>query len=233
MDNTDKKLVLFDIDGTLIYPGKGARIALKKSIYKNFGINVKVTYNNTAGKTDRWIVQDVLKEAGIEQNLIKNKMSDISADYLIFIKEEYNKNNDAKVFPGVKEILEELNRMENIYLGLITGNIEQGARIKLSPFDINKYFPFGAFGSDAIYREELVDIAVERAEQLYNNSFFGKNIVIIGDTVNDVLCGRKVGAKSIAIVNHSEFIEDIKKANPDFLFTGFKNVNKVIEAILL
>ncbi len=233
INNNKKKLILFDIDGTLIYPGNGAKNALKKTIYKNFGINPKVTYNNTAGKTDRWIMRDILKEAGIDQKIIKDKMEDITADYLIFIKEEYNKDNDAKVYPGVHELLEKLNEMENIYLGLLTGNIEQGARVKLAPFDLNKYFMFGAFGSDGIYREELVDIALKKAEKLYGISFFGKNIIIIGDTVNDVTCGRKVGAKSIAIARHPEFIEKIKEAEPDFLFNGFEDTSKLIEAILL
>jgi len=233
MKNNDKKLVLFDIDGTLIHPGNGAKRALTKAIFKNFGIKIKVTYENTAGKTDRWIIKDILLESGIEQNLIDEKMGKIIDDYLTFIKEEYNKDNDAKVFESVFELLEKLSKIENVYLGLLTGNIEHGARIKLSPFNLNRFFPFGAFGSDGMYRDDLPGIALKRAKHLYGVSFYGKNLVIIGDTVNDVTCGKKFNAKSIAVVRRPEYLEKVKKAKPDFLFTGFEEIDKVIGAILL
>ena len=233
MKNIDKKLVLFDIDGTLIYPGNGAKRALSKTIFNNFKVKVKVTYENTAGKTDRWIIKDILIGAGIEQNLVDEKIDKILDDYLVFVREEYNKDNDAKVFEGVFKLLEKLSKMENVYLGLLTGNIEKGARIKLSPFNLNRYFPFGAFGSDGMYRDALLEIALRRAKQLYGISFYGKNLVIVGDTVNDVTCGKKFNAKSIAVVRRIEYLEKIKRAEPDFLFTGFEETNKVIEAILL
>jgi len=233
MKNIDKKLVLFDIDGTLIYPGNGAKRALSKTIFNNFKVKIKITYENTAGKTDRWIIRDILIGAGIEQNLIDEKIDKILDDYLGFVVEEYNKDNDAKVFEGVLELLEKLSKMENVYLGLLTGNIEKGAKIKLSPFNLNKYFPFGAFGSDGMYRDDLPGIALKRAKHLYGVSFYGKNLVIIGDTVNDVTCGKKFNAKSIAVVRRPEYLEKVKKAKPDFLFTGFEEIDKVIGAILL
>ncbi len=233
MKNNDKKLVLFDIDGTLIHPGNGAKRALSKTILKNFGIKIKVTYENTAGKTDRWIIKDILLESGVEQNIIDEKMGKIIDDYLTFIKEEYNKDNDAKVFEGIFELLEKLNKIENVYLGLLTGNVEHGARIKLSPFNLNRFFPFGAFGSDGMYRDGLVEVALKRAKHLYGISFYGKNLVIIGDTVNDVTCGKKFNAKSIAVVRRPEYLEKVKKAKPDFLFTEFEEIDKVVGAILL
>ena len=228
----NKKLVLFDIDGTMIYPGNGAKRALSKVIFKQFGIKVNVTYGNTAGRTDRWIIKDIVKRAGVNNCLIDEKMNDVINDYLILIKEEYNKENDAKIFPGVVEVLEELSKNENIYLSLMTGNMEKGARIKLSPFGINKYFPFGAFGEDAIYRDELAEVAVKKAKDLYGISFYGSNLVIIGDTANDVLCGKKFNARSIAIVRRPEYLEEIRKAKPDYLFTGFEETDKVLNAIL-
>ena len=130
--------------------------------------------------------------------------------------------------------LSALDDMNNtVYLGLLTGNIEQGARIKLSPFDINKYFPFGSFGSDAFYRNELPAIAVKRAKELYGIDFKGKNIVIIGDTVFDVECGRQYNAKTIAVVRRPEKLQEVKKSNPDYFCTGFQDTETMIKAIVL
>jgi len=233
MKKGDKKLVLFDIDGTLINPGDGAKVSLSKTIFNNFGVEVKVTYENTAGKTDRWIMKDILISAGIDEKYINGKMDKVINDYISFMKVEYNKNNDARIFDGVEVLLEKLIGFDNVILGLLTGNIEPGARIKLSPFNLNKYFPFGAFGNEGFYREELVETALKKAKNLYGITFYGKNIVIIGDTVNDVICGKKYDAKSIAVVMRPEYLERVKDAKPDFLFTGFQNTDIILDAILL
>lgn len=229
----EKKLVLFDIDGTMISSGSGARRSLKKAMMKNTGISVKPTYDNTAGRTDRWIVRNFLEEAGKDNEYIENKLDSIFSDYVAIMKEEYNKDNDAVLFEGVRELLSALDNMNNtVYLGLLTGNIEEGARIKLSPFDINKYFPFGSYGSDALYRNELPAIAVRKAKELYGIDFRGKDIVIVGDTVFDVECGKQYNTKTIAVVRRPEKQEEVRQSNPDYLCTGFQDTETMIKEIV-
>ncbi|MFC1558710.1 HAD family hydrolase [candidate division KSB1 bacterium] len=228
-----KKLVLFDIDGTMISSGSGARRSLKKAMMKNTGISVKPTYDNTAGRTDRWIVRNFLQEAGKDNEYIENKIDDIFRDYIAVMKEEYNKDDDAVIFEGVRELLSALHNMNNtVYLGLLTGNIEEGARIKLSPFDVNKYFPFGAYGDDVFYRNELPAIADKKAKELYGIDFKGKDIVIIGDTEFDVECGKLYNTKTIAVVRRPEKEEEVKKSNPDYFCTGFQDIETIIKEIL-
>jgi len=226
------KLVLFDIDGTLILSGKGARKALLLAIEKNFHVKPSITADNTRGKTDKLIILETLKKFDISSKTIHSRMDRTLNDYIGFLQNEYNKDDDAIIFPYVHELLSLLHARSETFLGLLTGNIEQGARIKLSPFNLNKYFPVGAFGSDAFYREELPEIAVKKAEINYNHVFKGENIIIIGDTEYDVLCGKNMNATSIAICRHPSKRKTIEDAQPDYLFEGFEQTKKIVDTII-
>jgi phosphoglycolate phosphatase-like HAD superfamily hydrolase len=121
--------------------------------------------------------------------------------------------------------------MENITLGLLTGNIEEGARIKLAPHDLNKYFSFGAFGSDAIERSELPAIAMQRANEPTGKIFCGCDVVIIGDSVHDVECGKGIGAKSIAVATGGTSPEELLLRKPNYFFEDLSESERVIAAI--
>jgi len=232
MNDHEKRLLLFDIDGTLIRPGKGARTALKKAIFEITDVAIKnFMVANCAGKTDRLIIWNVLKRYQYPEEKIKPKIDTILERYLELLEISYNKNNDAYLLPGVYELIHELSNRKNTYLGLLTGNAERGARKKLSPFNINHFFKFGAFGSDGFYRNELPPIAKKRGEEYSGTTFRDDEIFVIGDTPSDVECGKILNAKTIGINTFTEFYEELVKSKPDFIFDGFEDTKAVLNAI--
>ena len=228
----NRKLVLFDIDGTLISSGKGALASLKRAIEKHAGKEPEVLYHDTAGKTDRLIIRNLLRKISVEENRIPAMTVEIVRSYLEILPHLYNKENDARMFPGAGDIVRSLHQRRDIVLGLITGNVEEGARIKLNPFGLNQYFAFGAFGSDAIERDDLPSIARMRAEKFCPEGFDGDRVVIVGDTIHDVTCGRGIGARAIAVVRREENRKEILDAAPYFVCSGFDDYKTVIERIM-
>ena len=117
-------------------------------------------------------------------------------------------------------------------LALLTGNHERGARVKLAPVGFNDFFLFGAFGSDNADRYELPSIAVSRAREHTGRDFEGKEVVIVGDSIHDVRCGRTINVKSVAVASGLTPTERLAREDPDFLFESFGDTQRVAEAIL-
>ena len=230
--NETRKLVLFDIDGTLISSGKGALASLRRAIQKHAGQEPEISYLDTAGKTDRLIIGNLLRKLSLGEDRIPALTREIVRSYLEILPDLYNKENDARMYPRAADIVRSLYQRKDAVLGLITGNIEEGARIKLNPFGLNKYFAFGAFGSDAVERAELPSIAILRAEKFCREKFHGEKVVIIGDTVHDVTCGKGIGARAIAVVRREEYRKEIMDAAPYFICSGFEDYVTVIERIM-
>lgn len=231
MNNFFKKLILFDIDGTLLASGRGAIASLKQAINQHVGKIPEIGYSDTAGKTDRLIMRDLLRQLSIPEEQIPEKVDAILSTYLEILPALYNADHDARLFPNALDFVTNLSQRKDCVLGLITGNVEKGARIKLQPFDLNKYFSFGAFGSDAMFRSYLPSIAVYRASKLYNKEFVGEDIIIIGDTADDVTCGKSLGVRAIAVVRREENRQSIEAQNPYYVCTGFEEYEKIIEKI--
>ena len=143
-----KILALFDIDGTILSSGIGARTALSQAIFEVIDKSFKIEPGMCAGKTDPLIVASFLEEAGCLTEELPKLLPMVKERYIELLRTQYNKKNDAFLYPGIPELLEKISEQTNIYLGLLTGNYEQGARIKLDPFHINPLFPIGAFGDD-------------------------------------------------------------------------------------
>ena len=134
--------------------------------------------------------------------------------------------------PGISALLAELARDPRVTLALLTGNLERGARLKLAPPDYNRYFPFGAFGSDSADRYALPRIAVDRAREHTGRLFEGKSVVIVGDSIHDVACGRALGVRSVAVATGITSPERLAAENPDALRMDFSDTRSAIEAIL-
>jgi phosphoglycolate phosphatase-like HAD superfamily hydrolase len=120
-----------------------------------------------------------------------------------------------RLLPGVGEVLEELARRRDVLLGLVTGNWEPGARTKLSRFDLNRFFSFGAFGCDAVERSDLPPVALERAERIAGRSFRPEEALIVGDTVHDVACARAHGIPVIAVATGRTTAEALRAGGAD------------------
>ncbi|HSP32683.1 MAG TPA: HAD family hydrolase, partial [Thermoanaerobaculia bacterium] len=172
-----RRLVLFDIDGTLVTDGGAARGAFAVALGEVFGYDGDLHRYDFSGRTDPQIASMVLRDAGWRDEDIAARFDALWHTYVA----ELTKNATAdrvRALPGIPELLEALQGDERVTLALLTGNIEPGARLKLAPPSLNDYFPFGAFGSDSANRDELPPIAGERASQIYGYRFTGRDVVI-------------------------------------------------------
>jgi phosphoglycolate phosphatase-like HAD superfamily hydrolase len=206
------RLILFDIDGTLVDTGGAGSRSLNLALKEMFSIENAFQGISMAGKTDTEIIKEGLIKHSIS---IDSNINSVVEAYLKHLQKEIL--NDRKhVKPGVYELLKKLGVSKDIARGLLTGNLEKGARIKLEPFGLNEYFPSGAFGSDHDDRNKLLPIAVKRFENLYQRKIEIDNCMVIGDTPRDVECGKIYGAKCIGVATGSYSIEQLIEAGADY-----------------
>ncbi len=225
------RLVLFDIDGTLLSSkGAGGR-ALKGALKEVFGRLGPIDDYSFAGRTDPQIVLDLMKRTGFQEGLIRERTPWVFELYLRRLKEEIRKGPPPTLFPGVLSLLEELKRGGRAILGLLTGNIEGGARTKLEALNLQDYFSIGAYGSDAEERNRLPLIALQRAREKFDDHLDREDMVIIGDTPLDVECAAEIGARSIAVATGVVGREKLEESGADYLFDDFREYHRVIEAI--
>ncbi|NWF51499.1 MAG: HAD hydrolase-like protein [Nitrospirae bacterium] len=222
-------LLLFDIDGTLIDSGEAGTRSLNLAFKELFSIENAFYEISMAGKTDIQIIKEGLRKYGIPIN--KNTDSVIGT-YLKHLKIEIN--NDSKhIKPGIYELLEILKLVNNIKLGLLTGNLEHGARIKLQPFRLNGYFPTGAFGSDDEDRDRLLPIAIKRFEKIYQKEIAVSKCIVIGDTPKDVNCAKINGALCVGVATGPYSISDLIEAGADIVFNDLTDHKKFFEFLNL
>jgi phosphoglycolate phosphatase-like HAD superfamily hydrolase len=232
-------LVLFDIDGTLIYCDRVGRKSLDRAIKQIFQTKGIPSNYSLSGKTDKQIIYDILKTEKFHEEEINSKIDQVFIEYCKILKSNIKSAElNRKIMPGIIPLLNSLLEMKDIIgLGLVTGNLKESALLKLELFDLHKYFMidgelFGGFGSDHIDRSKIVEIAVERANRFFGYDFKEKEIVIIGDSNNDILCGKHLNVKSIAVSTGEWSFEDLKKFEPDYLFHDFSDYEKVIDIIM-
>lgn len=224
-----RRLVLFDIDGTLIADGGAAREAFAAALTAVYGYRGDVRRFDFSGRTDPQIARMILEDAGWSEAGIAPRLDALWDRYLAGLA----RNAPGRVYalPGVVALLERLRAEERFVLALLTGNIEPGARLKLGAIALNEWFPFGAFGSDSARREELPPVAVARAEQAAGHRFAGRDVVIIGDSIYDVRCGVPHGATTIAIASGKTSAEKLRAENPDHFFDSAEELDGIVAAI--
>jgi phosphoglycolate phosphatase len=224
------RLVLFDIDGTLLTDGGAAREAYAYALEKVYGYRTELRRYDFSGRTDPQITHMVLGDAGLAAEEIDAAMPELWVHYLAAL--ERAAPGRVRELPGVRALLEMLAADERVMLGLLTGNIERGARVKLGNASLNDYFPFGAFGSDSPRREDLPPIAVERASRLNGHRFRGRDVVIIGDSIYDIRCGVPHAATTIAIASGKTAAETLLAENPDHFFASAEDHEALLSAII-
>jgi phosphoglycolate phosphatase len=227
---THLRLILFDIDGTLLTTGGVARKAYGDAMEHIFQRPTVAAQVDFAGKTDQQIYYDIAESSGIDAELAERKKDDAIAAFLSLLEERINADN-CLALPGVHELLQALKEEDVATLALMTGNMIRGAFIKLTPPGLNEHFTFGAFGNDARYRYQLPAIALERAYNRIGVAFKGKEIIVIGDTPNDIECGRHLNVRTIAVATGTVPAERLEEHKPDFLFSDLTNTAGVLEAI--
>jgi phosphoglycolate phosphatase len=227
------RLVLFDIDGTLLNSAGLGRASMRRALGSIFGSPGNPAYRYD-GKTDKQIVRDVMRLEGHSDEHIDSQMERLIEIYLEGLREGAASGKfDVRPLDGVVELLDALEPRDDLVLGLLTGNVESGARTKLRAAGINPdRFRVNAFGSDHEHRPELPAIAQRRASEELGLDIAGDRIVVIGDTPADIACGRSLGAKAIGVASGHYTVEDLQSHNPYAVFPSLKNTAEVLESIV-
>jgi len=186
-----------------------------------------------SGKTDPQILGEIFAASSVklEGEELQKEIQHVIELYLGFLDEEIPASQNYIIHTGVPALLDRLSEQENAYLGLLTGNVESGARKKLKKFDLNKYFDIGAYGSDSANRLDLPAVAVKRALQHFNQSFEPGEVVIIGDSVNDIACAHHYGATALIANTGKTTWAELEAHKPKYLFKDLGNVDQVMTAI--
>lgn len=226
-----RRLVLFDIDGTLITDGGAARHSYALALREAYGYEGDLTRYDFSGRTDPQITSMVLHDAGLTEEEISARSPQLWEAYLRELAIHATPER-VHALPGIRELLDRLASRDDVMLALLTGNIERGARLKLAPAALNDYFPFGAFGSDSAQREELPPIAVERASRVDGHRFRGRDVVIIGDSIYDVRCGVPHEATTIAVASGKTSADKLRAENPHHFFHSAEELAGILSAII-
>ena len=226
------KLVLFDIDGTMITSRGAGRRAMRTALERVFGSAGGIDQYDLGGRTDTRIVHDVVGAMGWEQARVQERLDDFFEAYLAGLASEIGDGRHVVTLPGVSAVVERLAASDEAVLGLVTGNIEEGARIKLLPTGLWPHFRVGAYGSDHMDRRHLPSLAARRAHALLGHAFAPPDVVVIGDTPHDIDCARAFGAVAIAVTTGQYTRDALRADRPDHLFDDLSDVERVLEAVL-
>jgi phosphoglycolate phosphatase len=226
-----RKLVLFDIDGTLLSMSSINRRILIDALREVYGTEGSAATHDFSGRMDGSIMYEVLAGTGLEKHRIAEKFDAAKESYIRRFRQE-TRPSDVTLMAGVRKLLDALAGRTDLLLGLLTGNFEASGRHKLKLPGIDHYFPFGAFADDAFHRNDLPPIAVERAFRMTGKKFSGKDIVIIGDTVHDITCARALQAHSIAVATGNVPMDELHKNTPGCLLENLTRTQSVIHSIL-
>ena len=227
----DRRLVLFDIDGTLLSAAGVSATALREALVEHFGTEGTLLGYDYSGKTDPQIVRELMRGAGFDEEAIGSRMEMALAGYLRRLRERLRPDH-VTAKPGVVAVVRALAADPGVTLGLLTGNLEAGARIKVEPLGLNEMFPFGAYGSDHEDRHRLPAVAVERALAHTGHRFQGKRVVIVGDSIHDVRCGRSLGVRAVAVATGLTSSATLAAEEPDALLADCSDLDVALRAVL-
>ena len=214
------KLLLFDIDGTLVLTGGSGIRALHRAFCQVVGIVNALDGIRLHGKTDPAIVREIFSARGALQNA--DSYDQILAAYVEFLPEEVQRSENYRVLPGILRFLQDFQGRSDLAFGLATGNVEAGARIKLARGNLNRFFAFGGFGSDAENRTELVRRAAHNGSRLAGVTIDPNDIFVIGDTPRDIAAGREAGYRTVGVATSDYSTEDLSAAGADFVLSDFE-----------
>jgi phosphoglycolate phosphatase-like HAD superfamily hydrolase len=248
------RLLLFDVDGTLVLTGGAAVRAMDRAFHEIFGVQGAFDDVSMPGRTDGAILADAFVRALPQSQILAEALSAagvhpvdgqvarFKAAYFARFAEEIQKPVETDstrsprhrfkgVLPGVRELLDALSSRPDMFLGLLTGNYEQGARIKLEYFDLWRYFACGAFGDDAINRHELVPVAIARSREAGCPALDPRDVVIIGDTPLDVACARHAGINCLAVATGGYSVDALQAAGADVVLASLADTDAVVRCL--
>ena len=223
-----KRLLLFDIDGTLIHSAGAGMRALKIALRERHGIEDDLHDIEIAGMTDSGIVVSILNKHKIPAS--PENITGFLDSYVHFLSQELPRRQ-GRLLPGVLELLEKLKNRKHVVLALLTGNVSRGAQLKLEHYGVWHFFEFGAFADDHQDRNQLGPFARARAKEKHGREFSADDIDVIGDTPRDIACGKALGARTVAVASGSWSREKLAEHDPDFLIDDFSDVDRLINTL--
>ena len=224
------RLILFDIDGTLVLTGGAGGRAMARAFEDVFGLQHGMASISMAGRTDAWIIAEMAANHGLECSPeIFTRFHDAYIGHLL--EEIHNPGPQKGVLPGVRDLLERLTAHPEAHLGLLTGNFERGARIKLEYFDLWRYFAAGAFGDRTHDRNSLLETAIAQVSAAGGPAVTAAETVIVGDTPLDVAVAVAGGARSLAVATGSYDVNALRASGADVVVENLNDVEAVLEGL--
>ena len=226
-----KYLILFDIDGTLVLTGRAGMRAMNRACEQIVGHANALNGVAVAGRTDWIILHDVMANHGLSLDDVR--LEQLRSLYITHLAEEILRAGEGvkDIMPGVRELLDRLRGRSDIALGLLTGNFEDGARIKLEHFDLWKYFAVGAFGGDSADRNALVPVAVRRARERGIADVPVSRVLVIGDTPHDVACAHAVGAVAVGVATGGYTVDQLRETRADYVFEDLRDTEAFLQLL--
>lgn len=222
------KLLLFDIDGTLLTSGGAGEKALTLAMRDRFKCDDDLSKVEIAGRTDSGIARQLFQMHGIEPT--PENLTLFLDRYLHHLAGQLPKT-PGRLLPGIVALLEKLVTYPEVAIALLTGNLERGAKLKLAHYGVGEFFKFGAFADDHHDRNQLGHFAKTRALEIHGVDFAPESIYVLGDTPHDISCGRAIGAKTVAIATGGYTREQLQAHTPDFLFDDLSDLSAVLSAL--
>lgn len=220
-------VLLFDVDATLLLTGHAGTRAVNRAFQHLYGLAEAMEGVRPDGKTDPLIFREIL-EGKLGRLSPECEIPRIAAVYLEYLRDEVERSPGFRVLAGVRELLEALSRREGFLLGLATGNLEEGAWIKLKRAGLDRYFDFGGFGSDAEDRTEVIRTALRRAEHKLGRPVRPEFVFVIGDTPRDILHAREAGVRSVAVATGRTSLEELTSFRPDHLVPDLCDTERLV-----
>src|SRR6266576_6724677 len=230
------RLILFDIDGTLLWTAGAGRRAIHRAMLDEMGTAGPIEGYRFDGKTDPQIVRELLELAGHPDARSDDRVTAVCRRYVELLTAELEKPTQAtKLYPGIKALLAALEPYETdgrALVGLLTGNVQHGAALKLRSAGLDfERFAVGAFGSDSHHRPDLPAVAARRAAQRTGRRFTGEDLVIVGDTPDDVACCKPLGARSVGVATGFYDVAALQAAGATHVFPDLANTDAVLAAL--
>lgn len=222
------KILLFDLDGTILTCGGAGQLAMERALTAAFGLKPPFANIPCAGRTDKGICGNVFTMFDIDDSP-RNRLAFQDA-YLEHLPKCLHERR-ARLLDGTKQLLHVLQRREDLLISVLTGNYQAAATIKLKHFSVSDYFQHGIFGDRHAERNRLAEDALDEFSKRFSQPLSGHHFLVIGDTPADVRCARAIGAKVIAVATGIHSLETLRDAEPDALFSDLSKVQDVIETI--
>jgi phosphoglycolate phosphatase-like HAD superfamily hydrolase len=225
-----KTLILWDIDGTLTLSGGAGMSALEAALRREFGVGAPAPTQGIdfAGRTDTWIMRQIFARIGLPDS--PENLARLLAAYLTELPAAL-RNPETCILPGVTTALATLAARDDYAQALLTGNVERGARIKLTHHGLSHYFAFGAFADDSELRNELGPFALRRAREHHGVEFTPDRVFVIGDTPHDIACGKAIGACTIAVATGRYSVAELQAESPTFVFSDLSDTTALLRAL--